>query len=92
MRQLALALACLCTLAMAQNVLAIAPSPAVVEDARPGAAFSMRAAEATGGTRVGTARRTEPTPPMSATALLWVGLAGLTAAGGRRERLPGEAA
>lgn len=92
MRQLALALACLCTLAMAQNVLAIAPVPAVVEDARSGAGFSMRAAEAAAGPLVGAARRAQSTPPVSSTALLWVGLAGLTAAGGRRERVPGEVA
>ena len=93
MRQIVLALTCLATFAMAQNVLAIAPAPITGDEQARLVDLAMHAPERTsaGPAPLVTAHRHADTaPPVSSTALLLAGLAGLTVAGGRRERLPEE--
>ena len=82
MRQTLLALICLSTFALAQNVLAIAPS---VESGPGAAKLSMTIAHvAHAGFVSNPAGSSQEAAPMSAMALLLVGLSGLTIAGGRR--------
>jgi len=91
MRQTLLAIACLGTFAMAQNVLAIAPAAiSNKDDATDLIGASMKAATAAPPPFVAARRHADAAPPVSSTALLLAGLAGLTVAGGRRERIPGE--
>jgi len=82
MRPTLLALACLCTFALAQNVLAIAPVPT---DLSTGVEVSMTSPRVAQASFVASpAPLPDEGAPMSAMALLMVGLSGLTIAGGRR--------
>jgi hypothetical protein len=81
MRQVLLALVCLSTFALAQNVLAIAPLPASSKDL-----VRVAAGVAESGTGVGTSPvALESTPPeLASLGLFGVGLGGLIAVGSRR--------